>query len=135
MTQTEKRPSEIRALRPNTDALSVLTTIAREQEQVMRTLLQLSAQLGAQQGPGLVKAAAPPSAELMAQAKIMAELRASAKPLTYQELSRKTGLTKSVIYTQTRKLAYSRQLFLSLEPGPEGKLCYWCRRPEAVVTE
>lgn len=68
--------------------------------------------------------------------KVEQQIMALVKPghtTTYADITKATGLTKSVIHTAVQKLAYARKVRLALEPGPGRRLTYVLRRPEDVV--
>lgn len=66
------------------------------------------------------------------ESQILALVKAG-QTTTYADITKATGLTKSVIHTAVQKLAYARRVRLALEPGPGRRLTYVLRRPEDVV--
>lgn len=144
-TQMSTRHSEIRALRivPPAALASELTAEQAETQALLAKLLQrqdkINALLGQMQaqGPGLAKAPAPRLSqrqiEAAQEAKLLSALQG--KTLWLPEAARAAGLSKQVADATARRLAYDRKLWMSLEPGPAGKLTFRLRSSERVAVE
>lgn len=67
--------------------------------------------------------------------RVLDVVKKSARPVTYGEIAKATGLTQSVINTIAKKHAFRRKLVMTLEPGQGNRLVYVLRRPEACAFE
>ncbi len=87
--------------------------------------------------PGLAKAAAAPPSRAAIEAQQDAKLLAACqgKTLWLPEATAASGLSKQIATTAARRLAYAEKLWLTLEPGPRGKLTTRLRSRERMVAE
>jgi Ser/Thr protein kinase RdoA (MazF antagonist) len=125
------RPSEVRALRlvaPRTHA-ELLQEIQSQQANLAKLVAQA---LTAPKPP--VKA--PSSREAVEAQQDARLLKAcEGKTLWLPEAVRASGLTKQIATTAARRLAYAEKIWLSLEPGPAGKLTFRLRSRERAIAE
>lgn len=99
---------------PNNNPLATLAAL-------QRAITDLQSQLGTMRAP-----------ESKVESQVLDCVRRG-QATTYADITKATGLTKSVIHTAVQKLAYARKLRMALEPGPGRRLTYVLRRPEDVV--
>lgn len=108
---------------PDSQRSNPLATLAALQ----RAITDLQSQLGVLRAP---------------ESKVESQILALVRPghtTTYADITKATGLTKSVIHTAVQKLAYDprgakfSRIRLALEPGPGRRLTYVLRRQEDVV--
>lgn len=98
------------------DSLAIITALQRELTELRKRIESMPTAPSRSLGAG-----------------ILAVVAKAPGPVTYADLAKATGLTKSVLNTELRKLAFARKIWLSLEPGPGRRLTYAIRRPEDVV--
>jgi hypothetical protein len=120
--------SEIRQLRP---------VPSRSHAELLQEIQQQQAKLAALLSQALRPPAKAPSSREAIEAQQDARLLAAVqgKTLWLPEAVRASGLTKQIATTAARRLAYAEKLWLTLEPGPHGKLTFRLRSRERAIAE
>lgn len=117
----------------NAPALNNLTSLT----QARALLDQLIAQAAATKGLGAKPPVKAPTTRQAIEAQQDARLLAvvQGKTLWLPEATAQSGLSKQVAQTAAKRLAYAERIWLTLEPGPKGKLTSRLRSRERMVAE
>jgi hypothetical protein len=130
MPTTTARNSEIRSLRlvPGRSHAELLQEIQTQQASLAKLVAALTAPKPPAKAPATREAI-----EAQQDARLLAAVQG--KTLWLPEAVRASGLTKQIATTAARRLAYAEKIWLSLEPGPAGKLTFRLRSRERAIAE
>ena len=116
------------------DNSQLMTKLLEGQSRIAQLIAKMERDAAA--APGLAKAATKLTQKQVEEAQERKLLAAVAgKTLWLPEAASAAGLTKQVADATARRLAYAKRLWMSLEPGPAGKLTFRLRSPERVAVE